>query len=331
MKHMTLQLHITGKCNLRCKHCYIAEHGGELSCREVSILLRQFSRLLSSMCRESGEPVCGHVHITGGEPFLHPQIRQILWLLLLHRRRFRYAIMSNGTILKHLPLVRLLNLKALQVSIDGDEKNHDDIRGKGNLAAVCRGLDKLSRYGIRTRVSFTAHLDNYRCLPQVAEICRKHHVFSLWSDRYVPIPGSTLRPMDAAHMEEYVSILRSLAHDPQYRSAGLLVQNHRALQFLGGDEAPYSCTAGEGLIVVDENGDIYPCRRLPIVCGNFRETDLNTVYHDNAVFQDLRRHEPKGKCHACTHKEKCRGGLRCMTYARHGEYNLPDPCCYISV
>lgn len=88
-------------------------------------LLRQFSRLLSSMRRESGEPVCGHVHVTGGEPFLHPQIRQILWLLLLHRRRFRYAIMSNGTILKHLPLVRLLNLKALQVSIDGDEKNRN--------------------------------------------------------------------------------------------------------------------------------------------------------------------------------------------------------------
>lgn len=106
------------------------------------------------------------------------------------------------------------------------------IRGKGNLAAVCRGLDKLSRYGIRTRVSFTAHLDNYRCLPQVAEICRKHHVSSLWSDRYVPMPGSTLRPMDAAHMQEYVDILRSLAHAPLYRSAGLLVQNHRALQFL---------------------------------------------------------------------------------------------------
>lgn len=328
MKHMVLQLHITGKCNLRCKHCYISDHSGDLSCKEISIILRQFSFLLRSMRREFGEPVCGHVHITGGEPFLHPQIRQILWLLLLHRRSFYYGIMSNGTVLKHLHLVKWLDLKALQVSIDGDTETHDAIRGRGNLTAVCQGLDTLFQHGIPTRVSFTAHLENYRLLPQVAEICRKHHVSSLWSDRYIPVPGSELRPMDAAHMQEYVSLLRSLAHDPKYRADGLNVQNHRALQFLGGDETPYSCLAGEELIVVDENGDIFPCRRLPIKCGNIREADLNTVYHDSAVFRDLRRHKIAGKCTTCAHREECHSGLRCMTYAYEGEYDHPDPCCY---
>lgn len=329
MKHIILQLHITGKCNLRCKHCYITEHAGQLSYEDVSIVLRQFSQLLNSIHRESGESVRGHVHITGGEPFLHPQIRQILWLLLRHRHKFYYAIMSNGTVLNHLWLIKWLDLKALQVSIDGDEETHDAIRSKGNLNQVCRGLDTLHRHGIRTRVSFTANLYNYQLLPQVAKICKEHHVSSLWSDRYIPMPGSGLRPMDAIHMQEYVSILRSLRQSPEYQNTGLMVQNHRALQFLGGDETPYSCIAGEGLIVVDENGDIYPCRRLPIVCGNIQKTDLNAVYHDSVVFQDLRKHEVTGKCVTCSHREKCRGGLRCMAYACDGEYNHPDPCCYL--
>ena len=260
---------------------------------------------------------------------MHPQIQQILWLLLFYRRNFNYAIMSNATILKHLHLIKWLNLKTLQVSIDGDEKNHDSIRGKGNFEAVCQGLDILSRYGIRTRVSFTAHLDNYWLLPQVAEICLKHHVSSLWSDRYIPVPGSEIRPMDDMSMQEYVTILRALANNPKYRAGGLMIQNHRALQFLDGNEMPYTCTAGERLIVVDENGDIYPCRRLPIICGNIRETDLNAVYYNSPVFQNLRRHEVTEKCVACIHKEKCRGGLRCMTYAYYGKYDHPDPCCYI--
>ena len=329
MKHIILQLHITGKCNLRCQHCYIADHSGELSLKEISIVLRQFFRLLRSIRATSGEPVCGHVHVTGGEPFMHPQIQQILWLLLFYRRHFHLAIMSNATMLKHLHLIKWLSLKTLQVSIDGDEKTHDLIRGKGNFEAVCQGLDLLSRYGIRTRVSFTAHLDNYQLLPQVAEICLKHHVSSLWSDRYIPMPGSKIRPMDRTGMQEYVTLLRSLANNPKYRAGGLMIQNHRALQFLGGNEMPYTCTAGERLIVVDENGDIYPCRRLPIICGNIRETDLNAVYYNSSVFRDLRRHEVTEKCVACTHKEKCCGGLRCMTYAYNGKYNHPDPCCYI--
>lgn len=328
MKHMILQLHITGKCNLRCKHCYIAEHGGELSCAEISLVLQQFSQLLQSMRREFGEPVFGHVHVTGGEPFLHPQIYQILRLMLEHRHMFHYAVMSNGTVLKHLQLVERLNLEALQVSIDGDEAAHDAIRGKGNLAQVCHGLDILYCHGIRTRVSFTAHLDNYWLLPDVAKICMEHHVSSLWSDRYIPVPDGELRAMDVTHMPEYVNLLRMLAHDPEYKAAGLTIQNHRALQFLGGSEAPYSCTAGENLIVVDENGDIFPCRRLPIVCGNIRETNLDAVYYGNAVFKDLRRHKVAEKCAACPHREKCRGGLRCMTYACCGEHLSPDPCCY---
>lgn len=328
MKHMILQLHITGKCNLRCKHCYIAKHGGELSCENVSLVFQQFSQLLQSMRREYGGPVFGHVHITGGEPFLHPQIEQILWLMLQYRNIFRYAIMSNGTMLKYLHLVERLHLKSLQVSIDGDEAAHDAIRGKGNLAQVCNGLDILHSHGIRTRVSFTAHLDNYQLLPNVAKICMEHHVSSLWSDRYIPVPGSELRPMDVTHMPEYVNLLCALAHNLEYKAAGLTIQNHRALQFLGGSEVPYSCTAGENLIVVDENGNIFPCRRLPIVCGNIQESNLDAVYHESAVFKDLRQHEAIGKCVVCPHREECRGGLRCMTYACCGEYLSPDPCCY---
>lgn len=330
VKHMILQLHITGKCNLRCKHCYIADHGGELSYKEIFTILHQFSLLLNSMRRKSGGPVCGHVHITGGEPFLHPQIHQILWLLMLYHRSFHYAIMSNGTVLKHLHLIKWLNLKALQVSIDGDHDIHDAIRGKGNLATVCQGLDALFHHGIRTRVSFTAHLGNYQLLPQVAEICLEHHVSSLWSDRYIPIPNGDLQPMDAVHMKEYVGILRSLAHNPKYQAGGLTVQNHRALQFLDGEEIPYSCLAGEGLIVVDENGDVYPCRRLPIACGNIRDASLTDIYYDSPIFQDLRRHEISEKCVTCVYKEQCQGGLRCMAYARCGKYSFPDPCCYIS-
>ena len=111
--------------------------------------------------------------------------------------------------------------------------------------------------------------------------------------------------------------------------AGLRIENYRALQFLASHMLPYYCKAGEQLIVVDEQGNIMPCRRMPIICGNVNETTLSEVYLKNPTFLDLRKHDVEGKCKSCRHVKFCKGGSRCMAYAVHGNYASTDPGCYV--
>lgn len=328
--YMALQLHITGKCNLRCKHCYIGEHAAELSYKEVKRAIKQFNSLIRKMKKVYHEKVYSQLRITGGEPFLHKDILKIL--RLARGSRHFVVIMSNGTLLNKeiiQSLKHIKRLQAVQVSIDGKENTHDQLRGKGNFKKVIQALDLLNKHSIETRVSFTAHLNNYKEFPAVAEVCREHHVTTLWSDRYIPFHDNTIKAIDAEHMEDYISILREVRYNAKNESTGLFVENYRALQFIGSADTPYSCKAGEILVTVDEHGDIMPCRRLPIVCGNINNTDLREVYFKNECFLELRKHNVDKHCQACKYVDSCQGGARCMAYATCGDYISADPGCFL--
>lgn len=334
MRHLFLQLHITGKCNLCCGHCYIGEHSADLSYGEIRSVLKQFSLLAKHLRKQTRESVAVHVHMTGGEPFLHPEINRVLRYLTRQRHKYRVGIMSNGTLLmpESLAMLKRMHLKAFQVSVDGTERTHDALRGKGNFEKVINALDLLHQWGIPTRVSFTAHRGNYREFPQVAEICRAHHVNSLWSDRYIPFShNEALLPLDCANMQDYTQLLQSERCSERNAECGLSVQNSRALQFLCSGDPPYHCSAGEALITVDEHGNILPCRRLPFICGNIRTDSLADVYQSSPVFQSLRAHETTGKCLSCKYGESCKGGERCFTFAMTGKTNVPDPCCWVKL
>ena len=106
------------------------------------------------------------------------------------------------------------------------------------------------------------------------------------------------------------------------------VAMHRALQFLIGGGEPYRCTAGSSLLTLLPNGDLLPCRRLPIVVGNVLQTPLVNLYRDNETLRALRESAPPPACAACAYRRACRGGLRCLAYAASGDLTTIDPGCW---
>lgn len=331
MTQFHLQIHITGRCNCRCKHCYIAPNASELSPEMVEQILMQYDRLINRIKREQGE-VLPFVYITGGEPFLHRQIQEIFALMKKYSDRFSFRVMTNGTVLRKDLLEDFckLSIPNLQVSIDGSQKTHDDIRGEGNLEQVLQGLDTMHAYGIQTRVSFTAHSTNYKEFPEVAKLCRKHHVSVLWSDRYVPCrENQILSALTPSQTKEYVELLEQEKRNPKNREVGLTIKNVRALQFLASEEYPYHCGAGTIALAVDEAGEAYPCRRFAISCGNVFVKDLEEIYYNSEVIKNLRLQRIPKACRGCRHRKLCRGGARCNALAAYGDYNREDPGCWL--
>ena len=102
---------------------------------------------------------------------------------------------------------------------------------------------------------------------------------------------------------------------------------YRALQFQMTNDFAYGCTAGDTLLTVMENGDLVPCRRMPIVVGNLLKDNMYDLYKNNKILKELRKNIIPDDCKHCEHSEMCHGGLKCLTYAIYKDLNHKDVGC----
>lgn len=158
-----LELQITDRCNLRCKHCYIGPSPSpshkevmdkgpvtdafhELSPEQIRDILREFEELQGL-----------RVMITGGEPLLHSDFEAINQMLpdFLVRK----ALFSNGLLLNR-RLLRSLHVDEIQISIDGLEKAHDTLRGTGTFARSMDSIRLCLEMGYEVSIATMVHADN---------------------------------------------------------------------------------------------------------------------------------------------------------------------------
>lgn len=340
-KHMykprlVMQFHITGRCNLRCKHCYREEGDVQpLSTEDMFRVIHQYEALLAAFNQEHQSRRRGHINITGGEPFLRKDVGELLRYFGQQRDRFSYGVLSNGSPINDelIALLKETGAAFVQMSIDGRREVHDALRAPGDYDRTFAMAQRLEKAGITTYISFTANRENYRDLPRVARVCRRMGVSRLWSDRLVPIGhGAELLHIDQSRTKDYLRTLKRARGSWLTRKLypHTEVRMNRALQFHCGGEC-YQCGAAKTLITVDEMGRIMPCRRMPILCGDVFADTLQSVYYNHPVFKDLREDLPPFACMHCKHYYRCRGGAKCQSYAVYGAYDRGDPGCTLKM
>jgi radical SAM protein with 4Fe4S-binding SPASM domain len=335
---LLLQWHVTERCNLRCAHCYQDNHaGGELAFPDLLGILDQYVDLMDRWRRESSLPVSGHITVTGGEPFIRPDFLDFLEILSARRDCFSFAILTNGSSIDA-PMARhLKNLRPdfVQLSLEGSQRSHDWIRGEGNFERTVKAAEFLVWQRIPTLISFTAHRYNFREFGEVARLGQRLRVTRVWADRLIPRgTGSNLaeQVLTPEETREFLEIMHRARTDIQRRWLGRTeIAMHRALAFLLAGGTPYHCTAGDALITVMPNGDVYPCRRMPVRIGNLLETPLTEIYYRSDFLQALRdRSRCSDGCEGCSYVGLCRGGLKCLSYALSSDPFKADPGCWLA-
>lgn len=335
-QHLLLQWHVTNRCNFRCAHCYQEGYAGEeLALADLAGILRQFTGLLDSWSRSSGRRVRGHITVTGGEPLLRDDFFDLLALFAAGSRQFSFAILTNGSLIETDVARRLRRLRPhfVQVSIEGSRATHEQIRGPGSFQRAVAALGLLRRHGVRTMISFSAHRGNFREFPEVARLGRELGVWRVWADRVIPcgsgqsMKDQVLTPQETREFFHLMRDARDRFQRPHFRRTEIAM--HRALQFLVGGGTPYRCTAGDSLLAVMPQGDLYPCRRMPIRIGNVQKTPLAELYAQSDVLRALRcRDRTSEGCQGCAYARFCGGGLRCLSYAVTGNPYSADPGCW---
>ncbi|MBU5488945.1 radical SAM protein [Clostridium sp. MSJ-8] len=330
---LLMQLHVTGRCNQKCKHCYHNEYVDEpLTLDSIRNIINQYVELLDKYNKVKNINCMGHINVTGGEPFVRKDFFDILEMFYENRRYFSFGVLTNGSYItdENAKLLKELGVSNVQVSIDGDKEIHDYIRGQGNYDQTFEAVDKLRKNNIRTTVSFTASKLNYKKFPDVAKACKEHDVSRLWSDRIVPIGnGSMLKEqcLSAPECLELFKIMKEEQDKALAENSNTEIFIKRALQFIVTKKDIYGCSAGDTALTIDEYGNILPCRRMPIKCGNVLKENLSDVYFNSEIMNDLRKKEVCKECEQCRFRNNCNGGAKCISYAINKDYKIADPFC----
>lgn len=327
VKKFVLQWHLSENCNLKCLHCYQENHKPiQLSYEQLEKIYKQYKNLLKKLKMK------GHINITGGEPLCNPHLFKILDLIKKDEELISFSILTNGTLItKNIAKkIKSYNPSYVQVSLEGGQKTNDYIRGKGTYKKIAKGIKNLKKYNIFTSISFTATTLNYKEFPKVVSYAKKYKVDNVWSDRYIPLGDSEDKnlSLNVSQTQEYLSIMakeRLKLKRKQYNKT--TISMYRALQFQKTNDFAYGCTAGDTLLTVMENGDLVPCRRMPIVVGNLLKDDMYKLYKTNSILKELRKNTIPDDCNDCEHAQMCHGGLKCITYAIYKDLNHKDIGC----
>ena len=151
----TLWLQVTGTlCNIACLHCFIS--CGPKNHHHEMMTIEQVHRALET-AREQG---VREYYFTGGEPFLHPDIRELITMTL---EQGPLNILTNGILIDEETATwlgetfeRSVYSLDLRVSLDGSTaEDNDKVRGKGTYQRIIAGVACLARHGINPVITVT--------------------------------------------------------------------------------------------------------------------------------------------------------------------------------
>lgn len=326
-------LHVTDACNLQCKHCYASVYRR----KHDALPDRDFIRFLENFYSSGGNSLV----LSGGEPLMHKSIKKYFEL----NPAATIRLLTNGVLLSDEFASFLEGRNVfIQVSIDGSEARiHDSIRGKGTFDAALKGIETLKRHGLiqKTNLCSTIMQQNIQDLPNIIKLAKAVGIPHV---RFLPLRnrGEASKNWDALHNEvtaeqykhfyRYVFDEGSQEYPGMNISSGLSGFSLRLKELRVGNQG---CSIGRNL-VIDVNGDIYPCVLFmdqQYKLGNIRTTTLDALQQSSVLHELVdaiyERKNRIASCRSCLWKHFCGGACMGEVHERYGAIWRTDEFCDI--
>lgn len=333
----TLAFSITNKCNLNCSFC--SKNSG---C-DVSDLDLNIEVIKEVINKTMSDTQIENIAITGGEPFLHSDFKELLnWL---HQKKLNIIINSNLTLLDESMLDVLVeyNVSRVITSIESyDRKKHDKLRGKaGAFKKTVSGINMLTKNNIEVTIKTTAGTDNVNDIYKNYLFANRLKVNTFSFGRTIPTGRAAESKEDkkiwklfqkqgvkcskkSKHLKTELSVEDPLKH--------FFDRNALKLKTLCGydfSELSGGCTVGKKFLYIHHNGDILGCPALPKKLGNINYDSLYQVWQESDILNQIRLRELlSGACKTCGYTRIC-GGCRAYAYALTNNVYGEDSLCPI--
>jgi sulfatase maturation enzyme AslB (radical SAM superfamily) len=159
-------LYLTTMCNLNCDYCY--EKNPERK-RQITLSKESCQDFLNEIAdREKG--LVSTLVIMGGEVFLEfSTLMDVLWIAKKMNHEFAISVVTNGTLLKNIPLEKFKLfyslITTLEISYDGSGSDRRTYKTGGTTKPIVEfNLATLRHLGLKYKISYTVHKDNYKNL-----------------------------------------------------------------------------------------------------------------------------------------------------------------------
>jgi SynChlorMet cassette radical SAM/SPASM protein ScmF len=331
-----LYLYIAGSCNLACRHCWISPNyipggkGGQFVPLEY----------VEKAIREGLPLGLSRIKLTGGEPLLHPQIRDLI--ALIAQAGLNIFIETNGTLIDAEMAAFLKDYTQvcfISVSLDGATvATHEALRlVPGSFQKAVDGIRNLVAIGLRPQMICTLHRGNVSELAQVVNLAQSldcssikfNHVQSsgrgenMAKDEGLSIPEL----IDLYHYVE--SELVPACKIPVFFDIPFAFRPIR--DFLQGNIGHCDILHILGILA---GGELSLCGigvTVPeLIFGNIGHDNLADIWYNNHSLKELRGLIPysfEGICGDCLHQEICLGDCIANTYQQTKTLNAPFYFC----
>ena len=336
-------LYLSDSCNLRCRHCWITPTfiNGKLTPGEVINV-----RHLKKAVREGKTLGLSNAKLTGGEPLLHPEFRDIASLLT--EENLNLDLETNGTLIdreKAEFMKKQTNINFISISLDSAaESYHDTFRGKkGAYRAALSGLENLVVAGYRNvQIIMSVHKNN---VGEVQELVALAEANGADSVKLTPITnngrGALMHENDETLNITEVLALADLVRGDLKRIAKIPVilnipPSVRPLSELTESGRLCGDCGVDHILGILGSGDIALCgigRNLPeFVYGNIATDSIRDIWFNHPQVAKLRHdlsdfdHYPE-LCRNCIYMRRCRTGCVVQNYSNNGKLIWPQDVC----
>jgi len=190
-----LWLYTNFDCNLCCDYCCVRS-SPKAPRRALGI------ERVRRIAREAAELGVSEIFVTGGEPFMLPEIGEILAVCA---GAAPTTVLTNGMLFagRRLEMLRSLPRERvkLQISLDSPTpERHDSHRGKGTWARTREGIERARAEGFRVRLAATvstdAEAEEFRCFLDAHHVSEEDRVIRRIALRGFATQGIALAKAD---------------------------------------------------------------------------------------------------------------------------------------
>jgi uncharacterized protein len=331
---LSVWVHVTNECNLRCDYCYINKTSEKM---DADVGYASIDAIIRSAIYGQFKHI--KLKFSGGEASLN--LGLVFQLDEYARGKaskvglgYESVVLSNGVALGEKGIKELIarNIR-LMISLDGVGEAHDlqrkFINGQGSFEWVNRTLDKLATSGLKPFISFTVTDRNTDGLPgTVNYVLNRDLPFNInfFRDNECALQMDDLHLRDdkiIASLKRAFSVIES--NLPDYSLLGMLVDRSSFNQ-----AHEKTCGVGESYIVIGHRGQVAKCHmeiEKPVT-DVYAENPLAFIRADSLGIQNLSVDEKEG-CRDCEWKYWCTGGCPLLTYKATGRYDVKSPYCRI--
>lgn len=269
---------MTYRCNARCLMCNIWQNEDS----------EQLEAALVAKLPDSLQ----YVNLSGGEPFLHPHLPDIVAAVVKSCPSASIIISTNALfktakMLEMVAAVRAVDPEiGLAVSIDGIGPVHDRIRGvEGAFDRCVTLIDRLRDEGMENlRIAFTVVDDNVDDFFKVYELSRKIGIeftcaLAQESTHYFQTSGGGSKADLGKLRRELNKIASEELKSNQPKRWARAYFSRGLYDFAAGGGRPLRCRAADDFFFLSPAGSVYSCNILDLHLGNLSEASFEAIWN----------------------------------------------------